>query len=71
MAADSVRMEMDAGGTDDTAIPLLDNFDSLESKVRCPPLPPAACVTCTFAGTQCGSMGFKHTWKIEVGSGGR
>lgn len=32
MAADSVRMEIDGGGGDDTAMPLLDNFDSLESK---------------------------------------
>ena len=31
MAADSVRMEVDGG--DDSAMPLLDNFDSLESKV--------------------------------------
>lgn len=35
MAADSVRMELDGGGGDDTAMPLLDNFDSLDSKV-CP-----------------------------------
>lgn len=33
MAADSVRMELDGGGGDDTAMPLLDNFDSLDSKV--------------------------------------
>lgn len=33
MAADSVRMEIDGGGGDDSAMPLLDNFDSLESKV--------------------------------------
>lgn len=33
MAADSVRMEVDGGGGDDSAMPLLDNFDSLESKV--------------------------------------
>ncbi|KAG0571674.1 hypothetical protein KC19_VG033100 [Ceratodon purpureus] len=32
MAADSVRMEVDGGGGDDSAIPLLDDFDSLESK---------------------------------------
>lgn len=36
MAADSVRMEIDGGGGDDTAMPLLDNFDSLESKVGVP-----------------------------------
>lgn len=34
MAADSVRMEVDVGGGDDTAMPLLDNFEALESKVR-------------------------------------
>lgn len=38
MAADSVRMEIDGGGGDDTAMPLLDNFDSLESKVLYPSL---------------------------------
>lgn len=38
MAADSVRMEIDGGGGDDTAMPLLDNFDSLESKVLYPPV---------------------------------
>nr|XP_024398666.1 uncharacterized protein LOC112293458 isoform X2 [Physcomitrium patens] len=32
MAADSVRMEVDVGGGDDTAMPLLDNFEALESK---------------------------------------
>lgn len=33
MAADSVRMEIDGRGGDDVAMPLLDNFDSLDSKV--------------------------------------
>lgn len=50
MAADSVRMEIDAGGADDSAMPLLDNFDSLESKVRCRPPAAAACVLCSCAG---------------------
>ena len=34
MAADSVRMEVDGGGGDDSAMPLLDNFDTLEKVVH-------------------------------------